>query len=105
MKIKELKELLAQIPESMDNEKICSVMEVGCCGDTEFLDIVDADIVPADNKPDDHPLKYKGTLRIVHGSIEGYRSCRQVSDTLKRDKEYWEQFPSSQWYKKYKGEE
>lgn len=105
MKIKELKAILAQIPDSMDEVDIFTTLGVGCCGEFEELENMDVDFRLPDNKPEGHPLKDSGMLRIDFGtSLPGYRSCRQVSETKRLDKEYWLNFPGSRYYKEYKGE-
>lgn len=96
MKIKELKEILNNLPIEMDDVEIFSTMNSGCCGDFEELEDLDVDFRLPDSK-----YKDKGMLRFSYSSLEGYRSCRQVGQTKQSDKEYWANFPSSQWYKKY----
>lgn len=100
MKIKELKEILKQLPDSMDEVEIYSVMSSGCCGDVEDLEGLDVDFRLPDHKPDSHPHKDSGMLRFYYNSLPGYHSCRQVGLTKKQNEEYWNQFPASKHYKK-----
>lgn len=99
MKIKELKEILKNLPEEMDEVEIYSTMSSGCCGDVEQLEDLDIDFRLPDLKGKD-----KGSLRFYYSALPGYRSCIQSGATLRGDKEYWLKFPASQWYKLYSKE-
>lgn len=84
MKIKELKELLNSLPESMDDQEIYSVMSSGCCGDTEDLEQLEVDYyLPSKG--------FNGMLRLTYSSLPGYRSCIQAGATKRQDEEYWKE--------------
>ena len=83
MKIKELKEYLSNLPVEMDDSDIFCDMSIGCCGDSLELGEFEIDHVVPDKN-------FTGALRLrFFEKIAGYKSCRQVAQTEKLDKEYW----------------
>lgn len=75
-----IKDLLKEIEENnLDPEtEICFSMDIGCCGDQMELEVSDYDNYDMSN-----------FFKISFHSIEGYHSCRQSSETIKKHKEYW----------------
>ena len=95
MKIKELKEIINSMPDSMDEMDIHFYLPVGCCGDMEFLEGAEVSFMTPEE------TKYSFARFDFSTRLEGHRSCRQRADTLKQDREYWESFPSSSWGQEY----
>jgi hypothetical protein len=72
--------MIANMP---DDATLSFEMLSGCCGDTEFMDLIDVDVM--------EPAKdWSGALRFQFAQLPGYRSCIQAGGTIRSDKEYWE---------------
>jgi hypothetical protein len=83
MKAKELLELLQKCdPE----EDVSFQMISGCCGEHEYMEVVDAEVF--DMRDD----KYPKWLIIEFAPLPGYRSCIQAGGTIRAHAEYWERF-------------
>lgn len=75
MKVKELKDQLNQLS---DEDDVNFLMDSGCCGDYEEMEVYDLDLF----------REFK-LLLVRFKALPGYRSCIQSGSTLKQDKEYW----------------
>jgi hypothetical protein len=83
MKVKELRELIADMKE---DEEVHFQMSSGCCGDYEEMDVVDSEVLPFDPyKPEEGSFG-----RILLGPLPGYTSCRQAGATKRAHQEYLE---------------
>lgn len=65
MKVKELREEIANLP---DDAEVCIQMSSGCCGDFEYLGIEYLDSFAPDSR-------YGGSLNIRVEALPGYESC------------------------------
>lgn len=83
MTLLELKNLLlTKTDEELAKATITSCINVGCCGDVEYLEIDDVELVSM-GKPN---LLW---LQIRHqNSLPGFESCRQYGMTRQRSEEY-----------------
>lgn len=70
MKVKELLEELKNVNPELE---LIVAIDVGCCGDEEYLVIDDVD----------------GRKIYLNNHLPGFRSCRQYADTRNRHEEYW----------------
>ena len=84
MKVKELKEQLANQP---DDAEVVFEMYSGCCGDTEQMDLSDTDSY-------EPSPRYGGSFRFLLNPVDGYRSCRQAAKPRQDHKDYWDHFDS-----------
>lgn len=85
MKLK-IKDLLEEIKNNnlKPEDEIDIEMYSGCCGDLEFMEIDDLDVLEIN--------KEKKVLRIYLNSLEGYYSCLQVGETKRRHEERSKKF-------------
>lgn len=79
MKVKELKEELAKLSDDAD---VFILMDSGCCGDTEYLEISVADSYEPSKSFD-----FKGSLNIRCNSLPGYESCISAGRMVKLARE------------------
>lgn len=80
MKIKELKEMIANMPDDAD---LSFQMQSGCCGEFEEMEISYTDIYEPHRD-------WQGSLLFRFHALPGYKSCIQAGGTIRADKEYWE---------------
>ncbi len=83
MKIKELRQMLNELPATMDDQDVQFNMRSGCCGDYEELNILDFDAFAPDKFYD------KGMVRFFFDAVPGYQSCIQAGGTKRAHEEYW----------------
>lgn len=76
MKLK-VGELKAQLAGLGDDEEVSILMNSGCCGETETMEILTVSGYCLEG------------LYIYCNPLPGYRSCIQAGGTIRQDKEYW----------------
>ncbi len=75
MKVKELRELLAELPDDAD---CLFYMRAGCCTDLEELDFSEA-------------FKWPGNLEFIFNPVPGYETCCLAGETRERSEEWMEE--------------
>lgn len=87
MEIK-VKDLLEAFKNADPEDGVHVVMDSGCCGDTEFLEVHDVD-----HRQDTYGKRgdknFYSFVQIQCNSIEGYGSCGQVGKTKRDHKLHW----------------
>lgn len=94
MKTKELIELLQQADPESD---VSFEMFSGCCGDVEFMSVIDTDIFKDE--------KIGSWVRVYFAPLPGYYSCIQVGSTIKNHNEYWTSHNKPEYTTDYKKED
>lgn len=80
--VKDLKDYLNNLSPEMDDASLFSVLSIGCCGETLELGDMEIDHFPPEKE-------FKGFVRFMfNDKIPGYRTCRQVGQTINNDKQF-----------------
>ena len=78
MKVSKLKSLLKNLPA---NGTVRFVMNSGCCGDVEVLDLIDTDVLEQTS------ATHGDVLELRFSAVPGYNNCNKVKQIKQLSRE------------------